>query len=368
MRTLLGYTACALAIANVSVAFPGLKNLMTELGARQAPPEPNVPIGDLATEGPTTPVGHQVMDCLDDKGCQSNATYTAPGDLHSRACQEDTCCIWNTISKELEDRFLGDDGTCNQMARASVRLGLHDSAAWSQTSGPGGADGSILLTNEIERSENRPLRDIRSQALDLLRKYRGYGYEISAADLVQFMHNVATVACPLGPRILTFVGRKDSFEPNPDGLLPDPNMSATELIELFNNKTITFRDIVALIGAHTTANQFDFDPSKAGQPLDSTPGIWDVKFYEENMLPESPEGVFRLPSDASFANDTASRVGFRTFADPDQGQEIWNEEYSVGWVRMSLLGVNNINHLTDCSGVLPKVNNVGPIPRRRLKK
>lgn len=73
MRTLLGYTACALAIANVSVAFPGLKNLMTELGARQAPPEPNVPIGDLATEGPTTPVGHQVMDCLDDKGCQSNA-------------------------------------------------------------------------------------------------------------------------------------------------------------------------------------------------------------------------------------------------------------------------------------------------------
>lgn len=249
------------------------------------------------------------------------------------------------------------------MARASVRLGLHDAGAWSQTSGPGGADGSILLTNELERSENRALRTIIGQARDILHKYRGYGYNIGAGDLVQMMHNVATVACPLGPRILTLVGRDDSSKPNPPGLLPDPLMSATELIELFNNKTITFRDIVALIGAHTTANQFDFDPSKAGQPLDSTPGIWDVKFYEENLLPESPEGVFRLPSDASFANDTASRVGFRTFANPDNGQEIWNHEYSVGWVRLSLLGVNKINHLVDCSGVLPAKNDVGPIPR-----
>ncbi|KAH7389376.1 heme peroxidase [Phaeosphaeria sp. MPI-PUGE-AT-0046c] len=366
-RFLINFVIHALAAAHLPAAFPGLKNLMVELGSRQAPPEPNVPIGDLATEGPTTPVGHLVMHCLDDKGCQSNATYTPPGNIHSKVCHEDTCCIWDAISKELEDLFLDEDGTCNQIARASIRLGLHDSAAWSQTSGPGGADGSILLTNEIERSENRPLRDIRSRALGLLQKYRGYGYDISAADLVQFMHNVAVVACPLGPRILTFIGRKDSHKPNPDGLLPDPNMSATELIQLFNNKTITFRDIVALIGAHSTANQFFFDPSKAGQPLDSTPGIWDVKFYEENMLPESPEGVFRMPSDASFANDSASRVGFRAFADPVQGQAIWNEEYSVGWVRMSLLGVNNINHLTDCSGVLPKVNTVGPIPRKRAR-
>lgn len=86
-RTFLNNIVCALAAAHVATAFPGLKNLMVELGTRQAPPEPNVPIGDLATEGPTTPVGHRVMDCLDDKGCQSNAVCSSSvlWSLHSYA-------------------------------------------------------------------------------------------------------------------------------------------------------------------------------------------------------------------------------------------------------------------------------------------
>jgi hypothetical protein len=73
MRPFFGSILHALAAAQIAAAFPGLKNLMVELGTRQAPPEPNVPIGDLATEGATTPVGHLVMNCLDDNGCQSNA-------------------------------------------------------------------------------------------------------------------------------------------------------------------------------------------------------------------------------------------------------------------------------------------------------
>jgi manganese peroxidase len=39
--------------------------------------------------------------------------------------------------------------------------------------------------------------------------------------------------------------------------------------------------------------------------------------------------------------------------DPTNGQAIWNAAYSTAYVRLSLLGVNNINKLTDCTKTLP---------------
>lgn len=169
-----------------------------------------------------------------------------------------------------------------------MRLGFHDAGSWSTTSGTGGADGSLLLnSDEINRPENDGLQEIRSEGLRLLNKYSRH--EVSAADLVQFMHNVATVTCPLGPRLLTLVGREDSREANPVGLIPPNNASdATFLIELFENKTISPRDLAALLGAHTVAQQFYVNPSFAGQGLDSTPGVWDMNFYREMALPNPP--------------------------------------------------------------------------------
>jgi manganese peroxidase len=223
------------------------------------------------------------------KTLKIHQTYTPPGDLCSGACKEDTCCVWDFIAKELTDLFLDTDGTCNPLARAAVRLGFHDASTWSLTTGPGGADGSLLLNDdEITRPENNGLQQIRTTLLGLLAKYKSYGYEIGAADLVQFSHNAATVLCPLGPRLFTFIGRDDSSLVPPHGLLPDTHSPAPVLIDLFNNKTINFVDLTALIGAHTTANQFFVDPSQAGAPLDSTPGIWDVKFYSETLQPNPP--------------------------------------------------------------------------------
>lgn len=79
-------------------------------------------------------------------------------------------------------------------------------------------------------------------------------------------------ACPLGPRIRTFVGRKDSSRANMDGLLPSVNDSADKLISLFQDKTISAHELTALLGAHTTSQQFNVDPSRAGAPQDGTPG------------------------------------------------------------------------------------------------
>jgi catalase (peroxidase I) len=183
--------------------------------------------------------------------------------------------------------FTNADGSCNSLARSAVRLGFHDAAAWSKTSGPGDADGSLVLRpDEINRPENNGMQAIRQKAVGLLAIYGIWG--VGGADLVQFMQNVATVVCPLGPRILTFVGRPNRFTSDPKGLIPDTHSSAEQLIELFANKTINFKDLIALIGAHTTAQQFFVDPSKAGQPLDSTPGVWDVEFYRQALTPTPP--------------------------------------------------------------------------------
>jgi hypothetical protein len=95
----------------------------------------------------------------------------------------------------------------------------------------------------------------------------------------------------LGPRTLTYIGRKNSDKANPTGKLPGARDGADQLIKLFSEKTTTFVDLVALLGAHTTARQFFVDASKAGQPLDSTPGVWDVKFYSEIIAGPPPTYV-----------------------------------------------------------------------------
>lgn len=231
-------------------------------------------------------------------------------------------------------------------------MGFHDAGAWSKTSGSGGADGSLLLSvDEITRSENNGMQNIRIELLKVLAKYALDG--VGGADLVQFAHNIAVVVCPLGPRQITFVGRDDKATSDNTGLLPDPNSAAPDLIELFAEKTFTVIDLISLIGAHTTAKQRFVNTSRAGEPLDSTPGVWDVAFYGETLAPTPPEGTFRLPSDDAFAKFNESARGFTVFSDPATGQATWNALYAKAYTRLSLLGVNKINQLTDCTKVMP---------------
>jgi hypothetical protein len=109
-------------------------------------------------------------------------SYVAP-DLNSAACLADTCCVWDYIQNDLVAMFSNSDGTCNDLARAAVRMGFHDAGAWSTTSGDGGADGSLVLSpDEINRSENNGLQEIRSEALAILSQYSSFS--VGAADLV----------------------------------------------------------------------------------------------------------------------------------------------------------------------------------------
>nr|XP_036582703.1 ligninase h2 precursor [Colletotrichum truncatum]KAF6791494.1 ligninase h2 precursor [Colletotrichum truncatum] len=310
-------------------------------GAPPAPPAPGA-------GGPPSSKG--------DKPSSPGGTPPAPGGSScppkdTPACAADTCCIWKYIADDLATTFRGESGRCTDFARAAIRLGFHDAAGWSKGTGNlGGADGSIILApSEMQRVENKGLEEIVEQTKAWFNKYQQYG--IGMADLIQFSANVATVVCPLGPRVRTFVGRKDSSVPAPPNLLPDVNSPADALIELFGNKTISSYGLISLIGAHTTSQQRFVDSARAGDPQDSTPGVWDVKFYSET-IGNAPARVFKFNSDIALSKYPSTSAQFKAFAGPG-GQSAWNDGYAREYVRLSLLGVYNINDLTECTKALP---------------
>jgi hypothetical protein len=121
-------------------------------------------------------------------------------------------------------------------------------------------------------TDNNGLQSIANQAL-LWSKLFGVG----VADIIQFGAAHAVVTCPLGPRTRVFVGRKDSKQAAPQGLMPSVTMSADDIISLFEDKTIQPHDLAALLGAHSTSQQFVTDKTKAGFGQDSTPGVRQIK-------------------------------------------------------------------------------------------
>ena len=74
------------------------------------------------------------------------------------------------------------------------------------------------------------------------------------------------------------MGRPKFTTINPDGLLPDTNAPVDVLLARFRDMGFDTRELMALIGAHSASKQRFVDVSRAGQALDSTVDLWDVRF------------------------------------------------------------------------------------------
>ncbi|KAH9883174.1 hypothetical protein J1614_000030 [Plenodomus biglobosus] len=333
-------------------------NQMTEmrrLAAKQSRQASKELIGDLKTlaDSKLTSIGRDIKAIiLDQKSAESNTIDSSipAGNIGSAACKADACCHWKWLAYEMTAKFNGTSGRCTKFARQAVRLGFHDAGVWSKTSGYGGADGSILLSNEMSRTDNNGLQAIADQTNKWYTKYNQYG--MSMADIIQFGANVATVVCPLGPRIRSFVGRKDNSKAGPTGLLPGEKDSADTLLKLFAAKTIDAHDLVALVGAHTTSQQHFVNTARDGDPQDTTPGIWDIAFYPQTTA-DPPVRVLKFQSDINLSKDSRTKAEWAEFSDRNLGQNHWNEDYAKAYTRLSLLGVNNINDLKECTKVMP---------------
>lgn len=318
-------------------------------------------LGDLKTvpDKSLTTVGSDIKKILQGSANPtSRERYLGCPSMNSQRCKRDTCCVWQYISNELEEQFRGEAGRCTRWARYAVRIGFHDAGTWSlkTASQGGGADGSIVLSDELTRGENLGLQQIGEYYQTIYDKYRNqYGFsQVTMADLIQMGSNIAAVTCPLGPRVRSFVGRKDTTKANLGGLLPKVSSDALTLINLFKDKTIGPDDLVALIGAHTTSQQHHTNIDRDGDPQDSTPGVWDILFYQQTIDQNSPKRVYKFQSDVALAAHPLTKPAFEAFASGSTGQAAWNQDYARAYVRLSLLGVNNINSLTECTKVLPQ--------------
>ncbi|KAF2800232.1 class II peroxidase [Melanomma pulvis-pyrius CBS 109.77] len=281
--------------------------------------------------------------------------------------RKDSGCpaVWTSISSELTKKFLSN-GQCNPDARAAIREVFHDCGAWNTGLGStGGCDGSLILAGELSRGENKGLQGISDYLQGLATKYN-----VTVADMIVFAGSHAIVTCPGGPRIKTYVGRKDSTNPAPNGLLPDVNAPAADLLALFQAKGFDERDLAAILGqanimpgAHSTSNQFNFNPGRSGDAQDSTPGVWDVKYckstlgaakmHAETLNP--PKNVLVLPSDAKLSQYGNVAKEFQGFVN-NQGK--WNGKFADAMGRMTLFGSSGTNGLSDCTNVLPQATNV----------
>ncbi|KJR83649.1 ligninase H2 [Sporothrix schenckii 1099-18] len=312
-------------------------------------------IGDLTSlaDHELSDVGRSVKNILQGKDSPEDvtSTYTNVPAKDSQQCASDPCCIWEYIKRDMYAKFHGDSGRCTKHARAAVRLGFHDAASWEKGDTFGGADGSIVLANELTRAENDGLQDIGIIVQGWYDTYHSR-YGVGMADLIQMGATIATVTCPLGPRIRSYVGRKDSSQATNKGRMPDVHASAENLVALFQNKTITPEALVALVGAHTTSQQHFVDETRDGAPQDSSPGVWDILFYGETKSATVPPRVFRFPSDIALSKHESTAATWNTFSTA-AGQAAWNNDFAREYIRMSMLGVNNINDLTECTKVLP---------------
>jgi hypothetical protein len=96
-------------------------------------------------------------------GQSTDISYIIPGQLGSPQCMEDACCVWKYVADEMVAKFKGDSGRCNLYARGAIRLGFHDAGTWKKGMQTGGADGSIILSDELSRPINRGLEEIVDQ-------------------------------------------------------------------------------------------------------------------------------------------------------------------------------------------------------------
>ncbi|KAB5546897.1 versatile peroxidase VPL1 [Coniochaeta sp. 2T2.1] len=267
--------------------------------------------------------------------------------------RKDTSCpkVWTQVKAELNTLFMSGY-ECNGLARAAIRAVFHDCGSWDTSQAlKGGCDGSLVVgvtpDVELDRPENRGLQTIAATLKDLAGKYG-----TSVADMVVFAGNAAIVLCPGGPRVKTFIGRKDSPTSAPPGGLPNVFDSAANLAALFAQKGLDAEDLAALLGAHSTSTQKFVDPSQANKSQDSTPGQWDVTYYGQTYAyattGKKDPNIFVFPSDSKLA--TYGNVGkkFQGFIG-NQGK--WTGKFADAMERMALFG-NDKKDMVDCTNAL----------------
>jgi hypothetical protein len=185
---------------------------------------------------------------------------------------------WRSVISGCKATCRYDRRLCNFYVRAAA----HDSFSISE--GYGGADGSVMLTNdEIRRTENNydSWAFLLSQNVLALAKR----YNTSVADIVAVCGAVAT-EFQGGPTIVKedpvqpfVVGRYDSIEPNPANKLPGANLNLEGFANFAQTRNLTMEEMTALMGSHSLIDNRGCQRTSGGQCDPTVEPCTDLRMY-----------------------------------------------------------------------------------------
>ncbi|EJD38773.1 MnP-atypical, short manganese peroxidase [Auricularia subglabra TFB-10046 SS5] len=271
------------------------------------------------------------------------------------------CCAFIPVRDALINDIF--EGQCGENAHSTVRIAFHDAAGWSDFSDKGGgADGSMIAFGDIELNfeANAGIDEI----VEDLQPF-AIQHGISFGDVIHFGSSVALSLCPGAPLVQTFVGRANATAPAPDGTVPDPFNTITDILARMLDMGFQPDEVIALLASHTIAAQDEIEPAINRSPFDSTPGVFDSQVFLEVQLRgtlfpgdgshlgqvESPmPGEFRLQSDHLFARDPRTACTWQSFA---LDQKLMASKFATAMAKLSLLG-QFPDQLTDCTEIIPK--------------
>ncbi|KAJ7594778.1 manganese peroxidase isozyme precursor [Mycena floridula] len=270
------------------------------------------------------------------------------------------CCALIPVIADMQENLF-DGGECGEEVHESLRLTFHDAMGFSPTKGGGGADGSIVIFDEIETAfhANGGIDDIVDVQIPFI-----FRSGLTPGDFIQLAGAVGVSNCAGAPRLNFFLGRPNATAPSPDLLLPEPFDSVTKILARFADAGFSPAEVVALLASHSVAAADLVDPTIPGTPFDSTPSLFDSQFFIEVQMkgtlfpgtgPNEGEamsgihGEIRLESDGALARDPRTACEWQSFVN---NQSKLQSAFKAAMLKLSVLG-QNINRMIDCSDVIP---------------
>jgi cytochrome c peroxidase len=252
---------------------------------------------------------------------------------------------------------------CGDDAHGALRLSFHDAIGFSPTLGGGGADGSIITFSDTELtySANAGLDDAIETELQFIQ-----AHNVTPGDFIQFAAAVSLSLCPGAPRVGFMMGRPLPLAPapGPDGLVPEPFDTITDILARMADAGFSPAELVALLASHSVAGADTVDPTIPGTPFDSTPSLFDTQVFIEvqlrgTLFPGSQPGEgevesgvageLRLQSDHELARDSRTDCIWQSFAGNLPAVQT---AFAAAFNKLAIVGHNPAN-LIDCSDVIP---------------
>ncbi|KAF8960671.1 heme peroxidase [Flammula alnicola] len=267
-------------------------------------------------------------------------------------------------SSQYSNKQLFDTPSCSQNAREILHLAFHDAMGFSRSSPGlgGGADGSILTFSSIE--ETYPNNPQLQSAIENL-KPLSIRHNITDGDLLHYAAAVAISSCPGAPRLPFLFGRRPATGPaSPSAGAPAASDSVTTILARFADVGFSPASVVSLLAAHSIAGTHAIDPTAQGDPLDSTPNLFDSQIFIEVLLKGtlfpgngsnigevlSPlSGEVRLQSDFSLSRDSRTACTWQSMVG---NQALMVSKFQAAMAQLSVVG-QDTSTLVDCSEAIP---------------